>query len=759
MEEEFSSENYEKYLAKPEETLYEHTKELLERLENLPVYLDERDMKIMRLACIYHDIGKKNPLFQKRISSSKRTYFDETREVGHNILSFLYLLTELESDMDREDKNILYHIVLNHHYYINNLDYILGHEELLIKNYQEAFHREPKKVPTRLQNTLKRLLEEPDTRTLLLKGFLHKCDYAASAHVPVEIENNDLLNRLDAKEYVWNDMQLFAQEHSCENMVIVGSTGLGKTEASLLWQGNKKGFYVLPMKTAINAMYERIKMDFYPEVKDYTRYLGLLHGDTKKVYLDDKQILTDGELFEYDSLTRSKALPLTICTPDQIFKFAFRYSGYEADLATYSYSKIIIDEIQAYSPDLLATLIFGLQKINEVGGKFAITTATFPPMIRDFLSQEKYNEKVDLPIVEETFLNNKVRHKVVLREAQLSAEDIVKFYHEREETDSAKILVVVNTIRRAQELYHSLKSEIPEPELRVLHSKFIAKDRKRKEEEILADGRTDCKKHVIWIATQVVEASLDIDFDYLFTEFSDLSGLFQRMGRCNRKGKKNIAEPNVYVYTEILSRLICKEHAVRGSDRRGFIYYSLYKLGKDALQSWAGILCSEGKEMTEADKVHMINEYYTTASVSKVEQSGNYASYLKDYRKKYDRLCDLVPCEMKRSDVDFEFRNVISKRALPYTIYTNMPDELREIKEKIDFLMNQEDKVTRKEEIRRLKDEFMEYTLSVYPYEIGSELCKLDCWTYIEVSTDKSEYNSEYGFVRLKEGESKGVFW
>lgn len=759
MREEFLPENYEEYLAKPEESLYEHTRELLERLDDLPVDLNEQDRKIMRLACIYHDIGKKNPLFQKRVSAAKRVYFDEEQEVGHNILSFLYLLTELESDLNKEDKYLLYHIVLNHHYYVDNLDYILGHEDLLIKNYQESFHRTPKKISTRLQNTLKTLLEKPDTRTLLLKGFLHKCDYAASAHIPLEIENKDLSERLEAKEYTWNDMQLFAKKHSCENMIIIGSTGLGKTEASLLWQGNQKGFYVLPLKTAINAMYERIKTDFYPEAKDYTRYLGLLHGDTQKVYFDDKQIITDGELFEYNSLTKSKALPLTVCTPDQIFKFAFRYSGYEADLATYSYSKIIIDEIQAYSPDLLATLIFGLQKISEVGGKFAITTATFPPMIRDFLFQGKYDKKIDLSVVEGTFLNNQIRHKTVLREKRLNAEDVAEFYYEHEEKDSVKILVVVNTVRRAQELYHSLKSEMPKTELKVLHSKFITKDRKIKEEEILSDGRIDCKKHVIWIATQVVEASLDIDFDYLFTEFSDLSGLFQRMGRCNRKGKKEITEPNIYVYTEILSILICKERAERGSAREGFIYYSLYKLGKDALQNWADVSESEGKEMTEADKVEMINQYYTTESISKIELSENYASYLEDYRKKYNRLCDLVPCEIERKDVDFEFRNVISRRALPYTIYVDMPEELREIKEAIDSFMNKEEKVRRKEEIKHLKDKFMEYTLSVYPYEMGSETCKLDYWTEVEVSTDKSEYNSEYGFVRLKEGESKGVFW
>ena len=62
----------------------------------------------------------------------------------------------------------------------------------------------------------------------------------------------------------------------------------------------------------------------------------------------------------------------------------------------------------------------------------------------------------------------------------------------------------------------------------LLHSHFIKKDRKKKEEAILKTGQTfqqdgafHCENK-IWITTSIVEASLDIDFDYLFTELLDL---------------------------------------------------------------------------------------------------------------------------------------------------------------------------------------------------------------------------------------------
>lgn len=59
----------------------------------------------------------------------------------------------------------------------------------------------------------------------------------------------------------------------------------------------------------------------------------------------------------------------------------------------------------------------------------------------------------------------------------------------------------------------------------------------KKKKNILDFGKTEFDGEGIWISTSLVEASLDIDFDYLFTELQDLNSLFQRFGRCNRKGK------------------------------------------------------------------------------------------------------------------------------------------------------------------------------------------------------------------------------
>lgn len=46
--------------------------------------------------------------------------------------------------------------------------------------------------------------------------------------------------------------------------------------------------------------------------------------------------------------------------------------------ATLKYSKVILDEVQSYDPHIIATIITGLKQITEMGGRFAIITATFP---------------------------------------------------------------------------------------------------------------------------------------------------------------------------------------------------------------------------------------------------------------------------------------------------------------------------------------------------------------------------------------------
>lgn len=778
---------YKEYKAKEDETIYEHTADLLKNLEELRKIIDIEDIDLIEEACIYHDIGKVNPLFQKRLESKKK--FDDSKEIGHNILSF-YLSKQFLEKYDKEDKNIILYAILNHHNYVDNFESISEKKELISDNLKiiakEVFGNIEtdfsKSIGLRELALIRNLRSKPSKKSILVKGFLHKCDYAASAHSKTELPNIYLESRLEKlrKEFRskglsngWNNMQKFAKDNTDNNIILIGSTGLGKTEASLLWIGNNKGFYVLPLKTAINAMYRRIKNNFFPD--DYNENLGLLHGELENIYLEDssdnqssKAENTETEesmkFWEYYGLTRAMSLPLTISTPDQVFRFAFKYCSYELQLATYSYSKIVIDEIQAYSPDILATLIYALQLIDMVGGKFAITTATLPPFIKDLL-QDGIEKKIEYKEAE--FLNDKIRHRVKLNHKRVDVEEIEKFIEDKCTQESMKLLIVLNTVGAAQNIYKELKLWLEENdidiEMHLLHSKFTVQDRNEKEDAILKDGESKCKKRVIWISTQVVEASLDIDFDYLFTELSDLSALLQRLGRCNRKGLKSIDEFNSFVYTDINEKLFRVYDNKNANSSKGILFRSLFELSKTALLEWEK---EDNKGLfSEADKNKMINKYFTKEKIREYDElyRSNHIEYISEYNRMHEHLINIMPDSKKLSDVAKEFRHILSKRVIPKSIYEDKQehiieiiDEIEEKRKLIGKTKNKDEKQKLRVDILRLKDKFRKFTLNITLYELGNDkdCCVVDNEKVI-IST--WTYNKEFGILKEKDDRG-GIF-
>jgi len=51
----------------------------------------------------------------------------------------------------------------------------------------------------------------------------------------------------------WNELQNFCIKNRDENIIAIANTGVGETEAGLLWIGDNKGFFILPLRTAINT--------------------------------------------------------------------------------------------------------------------------------------------------------------------------------------------------------------------------------------------------------------------------------------------------------------------------------------------------------------------------------------------------------------------------------------------------------------------------------------------------------------------------
>lgn len=729
-------------------TLEEHINDVITQLmiiKELGYITSEKLYKLVELSIEYHDLGKVNKEFQHRVREKiKHLKFDPAKEVVHNVLSLYFIDAKKVQAINPKDNKNYYRVcfaVLFHHNYGDTLELFRKNEDRSLEVLKE-FENEIFPVNQKMCSRISKLIEIKDEIAIKLKGFLHKCDYAASGHYQAEYKNDFLeeglaycltqfkkptgknkqnaqsvseteLSKYDKSaseetDVDWNVLQYFCKEKQNQNIIAVAQTGMGKTEAGLLWIGNHKGFFVLPIRTAINAIYARICKNMLPNSTKLDEQVGILHSEQLEYYaanIDD----SDENIYEYVKRGKQLSLPLNISTVDQLFDFVFQYPGYELKLTTLSYSKIVIDEIQMYNAELLAYLIFGLEKIVQMGGKVAILTATLPPFVKELLEQylniPKENQKV--------FIDDKqVRHHIKVCDKKINAEDIVELYLRNKEqrksnpNRSNKILVVCNKIKTAQKLFDDVKELIkrkyPNEEIHLFHSRFIKEQKEKMEKDIMKFGQTDNetggidKRDGIWIATSVVEASLDIDFDYLVTELQDLCSLLQRMGRCNRKGLKDVSEVNCYIYTQIDAEdLIKKVGKELGKKIYGFIDPVIYELSKQAISEQDGIL-------TESQKQKMLQQYFTTENMQ-----GSH--FMRSFRKTYKDVSEIKPYTYKKDEK--KLREILTETIIPGPIYERESIQ-EEILGCVQKLKQPGLSVVQRQ---KLRSQIMKYTVSV-PY-------------------------------------------
>lgn len=657
--------DYHNALAKPSETIEQHTDKLLECakvLYDLGYIKSEQLYKDLLVACKNHDMGKINSQFQIRIKRKSR--FNYEIEVPHAVLSIFFV-----NDSECNDYTSVLFAVLYHHYHKESPMNVFRRDRQLVEkfltelNFQVNDYNKMRRNLSKVKKIFQTNLNDKQKQyAVLLKGLLHKCDYSASANIPCEKKNDFLLDSIEEwrnggfEHYEYYNCQKYCISNRDENIIMIAPTGRGKTEAGLLWCGDNKCFFVLPLKTAINAMYGRIKeLANDVEVEDvYKSRVALVHSDMKSYYLKDANDKDTDYDFNYEELSRQFCLPVTVCTPDQIFDFVLKYPGYEYKLAISSYSKFIIDEIQMYSPDVLAAIIYAIKMIHIMGGKVAVLTATLPPFVKEELLKI-FGDDVQLA---DFSTEGILRHNVKVFDDKLETDDVIEIVNETNSDTVKKYLVVCNTVKTANRIYRELSESNIDAEINLFHANFIKKDRMKKEKEIMKASEKELNemtKPEIWISTSVVEASLDIDFDILITELSDLFSLFQRFGRTNRKGKKDFSDYNCYVFTELQDRA------------DSFIDKDIHNLSKDAIVTVDGVL-------TEQEKNSLIEKYLSVEKVQDTDYYKDYCKFFKNYEDEYDYL----------NSSNDSLRNIDRVDAIPKCVYDENVDMINENLEKIN---------------------------------------------------------------------------
>ena len=413
--------------------------------------------------------------------------------------------------------------------------------------------------------------DDPSYEFLLFLGCLRRCDYSASGDVNIENTKNinDVFKEIEnkiktyinipAERSIWQEEAI--RNYNEDLLVLIAPTGSGKTEFALLW-GKEKGrkfIYTLPLRVAINDLYLRFKNFF-----DYKDELSILHSTAFIEYINEekegsKEIRTDTKI------TSSKlfSYPIMLTTPDQVFLTSLNYYGSDKLISVYPFSSIVIDEIQTYKPEMAAIILKTVEIIRALRGNILIITATFPPYFQKFLKDFKIVDSINMKELNTIKNINIKRHKISIVEKNLfefkkekdDHKNGIKILESKKKfikditNKKGRKLFIVNTVSKAICLYEEIKEIADKKEdVFLLHSRLIEKEKNERISKI--KERIKENEDVILVSTQIVEASVDIDFDVLITEISTIDSQIQRWGRIFRKRDKNYEEsdPNIWIF-------------------------------------------------------------------------------------------------------------------------------------------------------------------------------------------------------------------
>jgi len=581
-------------------TIEQHNNSLIQQLdllkERIDIFNSEKLSYILNLlndAIKYHDYGKANSEFQKKIQGKSHE-----EKLLHHLISPIFYLLDRNPYIKEEDKLILYSIVHHHSRQLELLESLkvdfMNNQlrKLLIEiktsligvNQHDDMYND---IINKFLNIVFRFQKLDKKKAILLSGLLIRLDHAASGGLEVEEEpikedrKTLLINYLRSKGKSTKLRPFQKKFGICKNkdyQCIVADTGLGKTGLSVLWS-KRKNFYILPNRASVNAMYKTL-CEIYGEDK-----VGLLHSTALYNLIDQSENDDISIIKDYEQ-TRVLSKPVTVCTADQLFTAAFNMPGYEKIYATLAYSDVVIDEIQGFQPQQIVPILKQIRETKELGTRYLIITATLP----DIVAQKMLDMGFEVILDDVDTIDSIKRHKIKFEERKIEdlADDIYFKYQQNK-----KVLVVTNTVKKSQEVYEKLKNKFIEKneninKLNLLHSRFIWRDRQVKEKAILSEcdqddsGNYKNPQGCIWIATQLVEASLDIDFDCLFTEASSADSLIQRMGRVWRHRKIDYTgEENIIIVCDVEYRIYDKCLTKKSIDEIKIKLRNSYLLSKD----------------------------------------------------------------------------------------------------------------------------------------------------------------------------------
>ncbi len=377
--------------------------------------------------------------------------------------------------------------------------------------------------------------------------------------------------------------------------IIEEVTGGGKTEAALtlthrlLEKGLADGlFMALPTMATANAMHTRVQAMYRKLFLEKSNPSLILAHSFSRMVLDmevknlsdngyginENSASQDCSAWLLDSRKKSLLAHVGVGTIDQVLLSILAVRHQSLRLFGLSRKVLIVDEVHACDAYVHRLLCTVLQFHAAQGGSAILLSATLPQTMRDQLlnayaegteTNDVKANSASYPLLTRLSTGNVEEFPV---EARFSAsrQVEVQFLHSIEEikTMLRDILDaggcacwVRNTVFDALQAHREWVDLLGEDSVILFHARFTLGDRLTMEQEVISyfgpNSTREKRKGKLLIATQVVEQSLDLDFDFMVTDLAPIDLIIQRAGRLQRHARGPRMSPVLGVFTPPLT--------------------------------------------------------------------------------------------------------------------------------------------------------------------------------------------------------------
>lgn len=362
-------------------------------------------------------------------------------------------------------------------------------------------------------------------------------------------------------------LDIVAETQNPGLFILEAPMGCGKTEAALAASEllaaklKKKGvFFGLPTQATANGLFPRVINWAEKQSEEFYHSVNLKHGgaELNKIFKSIQKGIpeekTDSGLIVHSWFCDKKAClaDFVVGTVDQLLMAALKRKHVMLLHLGLAEKVVVIDEVHAYDAYMNEYLERALQWLGKYHTPVILLSATLPAqrrmaLVNAYLSQKEssseFEANIDYPLltwtddfeIQQKSLPYNGSHQNI-ETRKIKDDEIISII--KNAVDSGGCVgVIVNTVSRAQKIYDSICTEITDNVL-LYHAQFIMPDRNQKEAELIDKvGKKSSqgeRKGFVVVGTQVLEQSLDIDFDVLITDICPMDLLLQRIGRLHR---------------------------------------------------------------------------------------------------------------------------------------------------------------------------------------------------------------------------------